>query len=133
MSYIFNEEAEKIKASEKLNKEHQEHQSKYDRYAKVMAPDTLKALLGFIKQDVEFAEAVNQNSQTFGDCMASVAKNIKGAISDFEAFKKAVQFYFPGAEIEYQMKIKLNPYESSASTSGKTEFKTLSLLDILDE
>lgn len=132
MNYNFNEAAEKKNAADKLKKEHTS--AKYDRCAKVMAPDTLKALLSFVEQDTEFAEAVNQNSQTFGDCMAAVAKNCGGAISDFEAFKRAVQFYFPGAEIEYQMRIKVNPFENSEQDKqSESNIKTLSLLDLLDE
>ena len=130
MSVYFNETAEKEKAAGKLQKEHDECKVKYDRYAKVMAADVLKALISFVEQDVEFAEAVNQNSQTFGNCMKAVSKGIGGSISDFDAFKKAVQFYFPGAEIEYQMRIKVNPFEKKTEEAS-AGVKTLSLLDIL--
>ena len=124
-----NKQAEAI---EKLRDEHEEEKSKYDRYADIMASDTLKALISFVEQDEEFAIAVLQNSQTFGDCMKSVAKNIRNGISDLEAFKRAVQFYFPGAEIEYQMKLYVNPFElAEKNNTEKQGFKTFSLFDVL--
>ena len=61
--------------------------------------------------------------------MASVAKDVGSSISDLDAYKKAVQFYFPGAEIEFQMKIYVNPFDKAGG--GKENIKTLSLLDIL--
>ena len=36
-----------------------------------------------------------------------VAKGVGGSISDIEAYRKAVQFYFPGAEIETTMRVRL--------------------------
>ena len=131
MDYKIDFEKTMTEAKNKLEKEYAACKSKLGRHASVMASDTLKALIGFIEQDFEFAEAVIQNSQTFGDCMTVVAQGIGGSISDFNAFKRAVQFYFPGAEIEYQMKIKVNPFEKSVSSPK--ESKIFSLLDILEE
>ena len=44
---------------------------------------------------------------SFPECMQAVAKGVGGSISDIEAYRKAVQFYFPGAEIEVQMRVRL--------------------------
>ncbi len=47
--------------------------------------------------------------------MKAVGKAVKGSgISDIKAFTEAVQFYFPGAGIDVQMKIDL-----CASVRGK--------------
>ena len=122
------------RAVEKLKKEHEENKKLYGRAASIMAKDTLKALIFFIGQDEEFADAVLQNSQTFGDCMKEVEKNCGSSLSDLEAFKRAVRFYFPGAEIEYQMKIYVNPHELEdklRAESGEKDFKILSLFDAL--
>lgn len=64
------------------------------------------ALLDFCRQDEEFAQAVVQGG-TFQDCMKAVAKGVGGSISDLEAYKRAVSFYFPGAGIKCSMKIDL--------------------------
>lgn len=64
------------------------------------------ALLEFCHQDEEFAQAVVQGG-SFGDCMAAVAKGVGSSISDMEAYKRAVAFYFPGAGINMRMTIDL--------------------------
>lgn len=73
---------------------------------KVMAPFVADTLRNFCGQNEEFAQAVAQGG-SFQDCMTSVAKGVGGSISDFDAYKKAVQFYFPGAEIRMEMTIDL--------------------------
>ena len=124
MSVIQNE------AIEKLKKEYSEGKQKLGRAAAIMAKPCLDMLSSFINQDEEFADAVLQNSQTFISCMAVVEKNCGSGISDLEAYKRAVQFYFPGAKIEFCMKLHVNPFELEQEEKPK-EFKTLSLLDII--
>ena len=69
--------------------------------------DAVRATLEtFCTQDEEFAQAVVQGGD-FPACMAAVARGVGRSISDLEAYKKAVQFYFPGAEIRMQMTIDL--------------------------
>lgn len=92
-------------AIDKLNAENKAF--KGDNKAKAMRSAVLDALIGFCKQDNEFAQAVVQSDGTFSDCMAAVAKGVGQSISDLEAYKKAVQFYFPGAEVRFNMTIDL--------------------------
>lgn len=73
---------------------------------KVMAPAVKGALLDFCRQDEEFAQAVAQGG-SFQDCMATVAKGVGNSISDLDAYKRAVSFYFPGAGIRVKMEIDL--------------------------
>jgi len=76
-------------------------------YQKAMMHATKDALLSFCRQDDEFAAAIAQGG-TFKDCMDAVAKGVAGnSISDLEAYRRAVQFYFKGADIHYQMTIDL--------------------------
>lgn len=72
----------------------------------VMSGAVLSAVKDFCVQDEEFAQAVVQGG-TFGECMNTVAKGVGSSISDLDAYKKAVQFYFPGAEIKMAMTIDL--------------------------
>lgn len=92
-------------AIKKLSEEKKEF--KGGRCATVMMPAVYNALVNFCEQDEEFAQAVAQNKKTFSDCLASVAKGAGEAISDIEAYKKAVRFYFPGADIKCTMAIDL--------------------------
>ena len=72
----------------------------------VMAALVADTLRNFCDQNEEFAQAVSQGG-SFQECMNHVAKGVGQSISDFDAYKKAVQFYFPGAEIRIQMRIDL--------------------------
>lgn len=73
---------------------------------KAMANAVLAAIQDFCRQDEEFAQAVVQG-KSFAECMKTVAAGTGNSISDFDAYKKAVQFYFPGAEIRMQLTIDL--------------------------
>ena len=84
-----------------------ESEARLDRYGEAMKSAVKEALLDFCRQEEEFAQAVVQGG-SFKDCMAAVGKKIKGnAISDLEAYKAAVEFYFPGATVSMKMNIDL--------------------------
>lgn len=73
---------------------------------KIMMPAVCNVLKDFSIQDEEFAQAVVQGG-SLADCMKQVAAGVGNSISDIDAYKKAVSFYFPGAEIKVQMSIDL--------------------------
>lgn len=81
----------------------------------VMKGAVLAAVKDFCMQDEEFAQAVVQGG-TFAECMKKVAAGIGNSISDLDAYKKAVQFYFPGAEVRMQLTIDL-----IGKAAGETE------------
>lgn len=99
-------------AHEKLNKERPAVSGQKE---KAMAPCVMDAIKDFCTQEPEFAQAVVQ-SGSFAECMKKVASGVGSSISDLEAYKKAVQFYFPGAEIQMQLTIDL-----VGSAAGKDE------------
>ncbi len=74
---------------------------------KAMQRETFAVLESFCRQSEEFSQAVVQSDKTFSDCMAAVAKGTGSSISDIEAYKKAVRFYFAGADIKCVMTIDL--------------------------
>lgn len=85
--------------------------------------DAVRATLEtFCTQDEEFAQAVVQGGD-FPACMAAVARGVGSSISDLEAYKKAVQFYFPGAEIRMQMTIDLIGAAAVKAEPAPTEQK----------
>ena len=85
-------------------------------------------LLDFCQQNEEFAQAVAQGG-SFPECMAAVAKGVASSISDLEAYKKAVNFYCPGAKINMQMVIQLGP---ASEDSGAAKGSGGILLDFSD-
>lgn len=107
-------------AKDKLEKEYKDF--KGGRYEEAMKRDVLAALLIFVSQDNEFAQAVAEGG-SFADCMKAVAKGVATSISDIDAYKKAVRFYFPGADISFTMTVRVNPYEKDepAQQTEKTE------------
>lgn len=76
------------------------------KHGNVMKKEVAKALEDFCRQDAEFAQAVAQGGD-FKDCMTEVAKGVGQSISDLDAYKRAVEFYFPGAGISFSMTIDL--------------------------
>ena len=99
---FVNEFFEQAKA--RLQKESKE---KMSMHGEAMKAAVMEALLDFCRQEEEFAQAVVQGG-SFKDCMAAVCKKIKNqSISDLEAYKAAVEFYFPGAAVSMKMNIDL--------------------------
>lgn len=106
-------------AKEKLVKE--AGAGKFDRYGSAMKGEVLKALKEFCTQSEIFAEAVVKG-RSFEECMKAVAKGVKGgSISDLTAFKLAVQYYMPSADIRFQMEIKTDGVKEEKDPSPATE------------
>ena len=114
---------------EQLNEQHKK--AKYGQKAKVMAKPTLDALISFCEQSEDFAEAVHDCSKTFQDCMASVEKGIGNALSDIDAYKKAVQFYMPTANIDVVMTIVTSDQSGKTKSTAADKTINLNLLDLL--
>ena len=89
-------------AEEKLERELKS--VSFDRYGQVMKDGVHAALLDFCRQDGEFAQAVVQGG-SFSDCMKAVAKGVGTGISDLEAYRRAVRFYFKGADVRFHMTV----------------------------
>lgn len=98
MNEWYGQAAKKLKDEKKAGK--------YDRHASAMKNAVCEALDSFCRQNEEFAQAVVQGG-AFEDCMKAVAKNCGSSISDLEAFRRAVQFYFPGADVKFHMTVNL--------------------------
>ncbi len=92
-------------ALERLDKELKEAKG-VNRHAGVMAEPVAKQLRAFCKQEPEFAQAVVQGG-SFKECMVAVSKGAGSALSDMEAYERAVRFYFPGARVQFQIKVDL--------------------------
>lgn len=101
-------------AKERLNRECKEVKGQKER---AMGSAVRDALLEFCRQNEEFAQAVVQGG-TFQDCMAAVAKGVGGSISDLEAYRRAVCFYFDGAKVKFQMVIELEPAQTEPDRGG---------------
>lgn len=109
---------------EKLKKESTEVSGNKE---KAMLPAVKAALISFCKQESEFAQAILESKRSFKECMTAVAKDSGNCLSDLEAYRRAVEFYFPGADIEFKMVIDL-----CVSVKGEEkEPVSISLMDLL--
>jgi len=97
-----------------------------------------EVLKSFCTQDEEFAQAVVQNSKTFSECIKSIADKYtktakQNGISDFEAFKTMVEFYFSGAVIQVHMTIDLigSTETPQSQTIEKPKSKIIDLTDFM--
>lgn len=111
---------------------------KGDRYVEIVKKPTAEALIGFCRQDAEFAQAVVQQDKTLGDCLKSAMAGCGSGISDITVYRKAVQFYFPGADVRMKMTVDLcasvgEGYEADtpAAAPAKDVGITLDLTDFL--
>lgn len=75
-------------------------------WEEVMKKEVAAALCNFCKQDETFARAVAEGG-SFADCVRSISTSPRQMMSDLEAYRRAVRFFFPGADIEMQMTINL--------------------------
>ena len=75
-----------------------------DKYGAVIKTYVHSALAGFCKQNESFAQAVI-NGGTFAECIKYCTDGIGGntGISDIDIYRRAVQFYFPGAQVDFHI------------------------------
>lgn len=94
-------------------------------------PAVKDALLSFCRQEEEFAQAVVQGG-SFKDCMTSVLKGVASHISDLEAYRRAVRFYFPGADVKFHMTVNLcASVEAEEPEEAESKVTVLDLEDFL--
>ena len=107
----------RAKAKAKLEDENKAF--KGGREAQAVRDYILKTLIYFADQEPRFAEVVCNTKRTFSECCAAVVHNAGGMISDLDAYRRAVQFYFPNAEEEFIMNVKLTGAAPTADEMQK--------------
>lgn len=108
---------------------------KLGKYENVVKSYVLDEICIFAKQNSEFAQAIEQSDKSFADCLKATVKGAGASLEDLEVYKRAVAFYFPGADIKCTMTLDLgdngfsNSKTSTAADSGKLQLDLDSLLD----
>lgn len=105
---------------------------KSNRYMEVVAEPVAKALHGFCRQSEEFARAITETDRTFQECLETIVKGIGQAISDIDVYQRAVEYYFPGAKIEFTMTIRISEYEMPEPIHKPKKKIDLSLGSLID-
>lgn len=116
----------------KLDKELKQLQEskKKDMKISAMMEAVHDALVEFCRQTEEFAQAVVQGG-SFEQCMGAVAKGVGNSISDLDAYRRAVQFYFPGADIRVKMTVNLMASVEENAPQPAAAPVVLDLFDLL--
>ncbi len=114
----------------------QDKEAKFDRYGAVLHAPVREALSDFCRQNAEFARAICESDKHFCDCLKFISKEITNAISDIDAYTRAVQFYFSGATVHFKMLIDvgdgvLNEGESAKSAKPEKSLE-ISLDNLMD-
>ncbi len=124
---------------EKLHQELKNPEKGISKQAAALMKPICEMLIAFCRQDTRFADAVFEKKETLSDCVKAVANGVAYMISDVDAYKKAVQFYFPAADVDFKCVIVLPAEKSGVVTRGigraadadeEPEEITLSLFDI---
>ena len=113
MQAVENTEVEEVKvqegvvsaASKKLDEEEKAFVG--SGRAKMIFPHVVKTLRGFIEEDDRFADVFANTARTISECCAAVVDKSGDVMSDLEVYRKAVQFYFPNADVEFKMNVRI--------------------------
>lgn len=128
-------------AIEKIEQESRKYTG--DQYGQAVYKPVADTLMQFC-QNEQFATAIIDSDKTFSDCIKAVVKDVRGSLPDIEAYRRAVKFYFPTADIKFDMRIILsgedvekpvetvdNSQEKTEAPADQSENKIISLFDIL--
>lgn len=109
--------------------------AKLGKYETEVKNAVLRTICKFCEQNAEFKQAIEQSDKSFADCLKASVAGAKEHISDLDCYKRAVAFYFPGADIKCTMTLDLgdngfsNSKTSTEADSGKLQLDLDSLLD----
>lgn len=92
-------------AIEKIDKEFKG--AKLSQHGKAVGQSVVDVLKTFCEQNNEFAQAIVQSSNTVDKCIEYTVKDAGSSISDIEVYRRAVEFYFKGATVKFEMVLDL--------------------------
>ena len=99
---------------EKLRSSPTKHKSKVVEF---LIPYLRDTLLSFVEQSDAFAAAVLAEDKTLVGAAEKIDPGY-GAISDLEAYRKAVQYFLPDASVDFKMTV-IVPHDEDKQPSAK--------------
>lgn len=93
--------------------------AKLGKYETAVKNAVMKTICKFCEQNAEFKQAIEQSGKSFADCLKATVKGVGASLEDLEVYKRAVAFYFPGADIKCTSK----KGESGYISKGKYRYK----------
>lgn len=98
-----------------------------------IASAVAEALTSFCEQEPELEQAIEQSGKTFQECLDSVVDKCGSCLSDIEAYRRAVKFYFSTATVSFHMTIDLSGNNGAMKPITMTESKKDTLSISLDD
>lgn len=130
----------KDEAVKKLGEELKDKSAKWSQKAGAIKTAVHDALVGFCNQNPEFAQAVAQSDKTLSAVCEECVKNVGQSVSDLEVYRSAVAAYFPGAQVDCVMTVRMSEHDNPSrdpempknKTSGKSaDVLSLDLFDLM--
>lgn len=128
----------KDKAVKKLGEELNDKAAKWSLKAGAIKTAVHDALVTFCGQNEEFAQAVAQSDKTLSAVCEECVKNVGQSVSDLEVYRAAVAAYFPGAQVDCVMTVRMSEHENTGDperansrTSGEKDVLSLDLFDLM--
>lgn len=86
-----------------------------NRYIAVIKNETFEMLCDMCNKSEAFEKIIAESDKTLNACLSEVVKVVvNNGISDIEAYRRAVKFYCPDADIAFDMRIILPEQENAA-------------------
>jgi len=129
----------KDEAVKKLGEELNDKAAKWSLKARAIKTAVHDALVTFCGQNEEFAQAVAQSDKTLSAVCEECVKNVEQSVSDLEVYRAAVAAYFPGAQVDCVMTVRMSEHENpsrdperaNSRTSGEKDVLSLDLFDLM--
>ena len=126
-------------AMKKLGEELKDKSAKWSLKAGAVKKAVHDALVTFCGQNEEFAQAVAQSDKTLWAVCEEAVKNVGTSVSDLEVYRSAVAAYFPGAQVDCVMTVRMSEHEEPSRDPERANSRTsgdvlsLDLFDLLSD
>lgn len=114
----------KDEAVKKLGEELKDKSAKWSLKAGAVKKAVYDALAGFCVQNEEFAQAVAQSDKTLWAVCEEAVKNVGTSVSDLEVYRSAVAAYFPGAQVDCVMTVRMSEHENPSRDPERANSRT---------
>lgn len=114
----------KEEAVKKLGAELNDKTAKWSAKAGAVKKAVHDALVTFCGQNEEFAQAVAQSDKTLWAVCEEAVKNVGTSVSDLEVYRSAVAAYFPGAQVDCVMTVRMSEHENPSRDPERENSRT---------
>ena len=121
----------KEEAVKKLGAELNDKAAKWSQKAGAVKKAVHDALVTFCGQNEEFAQAVAQSDKTLWTVCEEAVKNVGQSVSDLEVYRSAVAAYFPGAQVDCVMTVRMSEHENPSRDPERANSRTSEKADVL--